>query len=159
MKKRDVILTNAFSIQMIEGKQNRVSFIEISLPEVLCILNDKHTEFKSAIGHADTAKVLSSLLDRDIEVNRININLNQSVTLIVAQLVGGRLPEGCTTLPEGFEFKFYIVESVDIFTVDYTQNGKLITDLFEGTYTEAKNYLMIKYMDDVDDNIHWKSKE
>lgn len=34
-------------------------------------------------------------------------------TLYVGQVVGGRLPEGATTLPDGFEIKFIRVEISD----------------------------------------------
>ncbi len=68
-----------------------VSFTEVSsLPQGLT----------SAIGHADTARVLG------VPMNRVNVSLRKGDTAYVAQLVGGRLPEGTTTLPEGFSFKF-----------------------------------------------------
>jgi hypothetical protein len=54
----------------------------------------------SAVGHADTAAVLG------VQCNRVNVALEKGDTCFVAQLVGGRLPEGSTTLPEGFAFKF-----------------------------------------------------
>ena len=92
MKK--VFLLNAFSLQMLEGDAT-VKFTEVSeLPKGLT----------SAIGHADTARVLG------VEMNRINVTLKRGDTAYVAQLQGGRLPEGSTTLPEGFSFKFYKVE-------------------------------------------------
>lgn len=55
----------------------------------------------SAIGHADTAHVLG------YEPNRINLHFHEGDTFYLAQLQGGRLPEGATTLPEGFTFKYY----------------------------------------------------
>lgn len=57
----------------------------------------------SVVGHADTARVLG------VKYNRVNVTLTEGVTLYVAQLVGGRLPEGATELPQGFKFKFYKV--------------------------------------------------
>ena len=54
----------------------------------------------SAIGHQDTANVLG------VPMNRINVKLYKGDVAYVAQLQGGRLPEGSTTLPDGFEFKF-----------------------------------------------------
>ena len=54
----------------------------------------------SAIGHADTAAVLG------VPMNRVNVQLNAGDSAFVAQLEGGRLPEGSTTLPEGFKFDF-----------------------------------------------------
>ena len=54
----------------------------------------------SAIGHQDTANVLG------VQMNRVNVSLASGDVAYVAQLVGGRLPEGSTTLPDGFTFKF-----------------------------------------------------
>lgn len=54
----------------------------------------------SVVGHPDTAAVLG------VAFNRVSVKLNKGDVLYVAQIVGGRLPEGCTTLPEGFTFKF-----------------------------------------------------
>ena len=54
----------------------------------------------SIVGHPDTAAVLG------VKFNRVSVKLNKGDVLYVAQIVGGRLPEGCTTLPEGFTFKF-----------------------------------------------------
>jgi len=74
-----------------------------------CVVNFKEidtlpTGLKSAIGHADTARVLG------VEPNRINVHLAKGDVAYIAQLMGGRLPEGSTTLPEGFKFKFIRVE-------------------------------------------------
>ena len=92
MKK--VFLLNAFSLQMLKGNAT-VKFTEVSeLPEGLT----------SAIGHADTARVLG------VPMNRVNVTLQKGNVAYVAQLQGGRLPEGSTTLPEGFSFKFFKVE-------------------------------------------------
>lgn len=83
-------LLNAFSLQMV--KTPCVIHVEevSSLPEGLT----------SAIGHADTAAVLG------VEMNRVNVSLGVDDVAYVVQLQGGRLPEGSTTLPEGFSFKF-----------------------------------------------------
>lgn len=87
---RETFLLNAFSLQMIDVPAS-VSFEEVeSLPEGLT----------SAIGHPDTAAVLG------VPMNRVNVKLNSGDVAYVAQLTGGRLPEGSTTLPEGFKFKF-----------------------------------------------------
>ncbi|MDR0753888.1 MAG: DUF1874 domain-containing protein [Prevotellaceae bacterium] len=88
-------ILNAFSLQMIKEKNYSVKVSEIeTLPAGL----------ESAVGHADTAAVLG------VECNRINITLEAGDVVYVAQLQGGRLPEGATKLPEGFSFKFLRVE-------------------------------------------------
>lgn len=87
-------LLNAFSLQMVDTPCN-VKFTEVdNLPGGLT----------SAIGHADTAHVLG------VEPNRINVHLAKGETAYVAQLTGGRLPEGSTTLPDGFHFKYIRVD-------------------------------------------------
>lgn len=87
-------LLNAFSLQMIDTPCD-VSFTDVdSLPSGLT----------SAVGHPDTAKVLG------VECNRMNVHLSKGDVAYVAQLMGGRLPEGCTTLPKGFTFKYIKVE-------------------------------------------------
>lgn len=84
-------LANAFSLQMLRDLNCQISLQEVAeLPEGLT----------SAVGHADTAAVLG------VEMNRVNVSIGKGDTLYVAQLVGDRLPEGSTTLPEGFKFKF-----------------------------------------------------
>ncbi len=98
------ILVNAFSIQMLE-KGGLVKFEEISLEDI-------PADVVSAIGHADTAAVLSDLLGFEVPMNRTSVTLDTETELFVAQLMGGRLPEGATTLPEGFKFKFFRVKIV-----------------------------------------------
>ena len=83
-------LLNAFSLQMVDVPCS-VTFVEVdALPDGLT----------SAIGHQDTANVLG------VPMNRCNVHLSKGDTAYVAQLIGGRLPEGTTTLPDGFAFKF-----------------------------------------------------
>ena len=94
-------LVNAFSIQMLQ-KGGVVRFEEIT-PE------DIPSDVTSAVGHADTANVLSNMLGFEVPMNRAFVTLEPDTEIYVAQLVGGRLPEGATTLPEGFSFKFYRV--------------------------------------------------
>jgi len=90
-------LGNAFSLQMITAKSGNIRFSEVSRSEIPadCI---------SVVGHPDTAAVLG------VPFNRANLKLEAGDTLYVAQLQGGRLPEGTTTLPEGFSFKYYKLE-------------------------------------------------
>lgn len=97
-------MTNAFSIQMLNTTIAHNVSIEPIEPEQVpsdCI---------SAIGHADTAAVVSSILNRTVDANRVSIRLTEQDTLFVAQLTGGRLPEGSTTLPEGFQIVFLKVQ-------------------------------------------------
>ena len=84
-------ICNAFSLQMVKEFPCTIDFEEVKeLPHGL----------ESAIGHADTARVLG------FPCNRINVSLEKGDSVYIAQLVGGRLPEGATALPEGFAFKY-----------------------------------------------------
>ena len=91
---KEMYLLNAFSLQMVDIPCV-CKFSEVEkLPEGL----------KSAVGHPDTAAVLG------VTMNRINVKLNRGDVAYIAQLQGGRLPEGSTTLPEGFSFKYIRVD-------------------------------------------------
>lgn len=117
-----IFLLNAFSLQMLQGDAT-VRFTEVSREQVFNTghweerpFNDEGgiptdsgemfwvSDLESAIGHPDTAKVLG------VEMNRVNVTLKKGDVAFVAQLQGGRLPEGSTTLPDGFSFKFIRVE-------------------------------------------------
>lgn len=91
-------LLNAFSLQMVDVP-SMAKFEEVSeLPEGLT----------SAVGHQDTANVLG------VEMNRVNVHLKAGDVAYVAQLQGGRLPEGATSLPDGFSFTFIKVTIMDL---------------------------------------------
>lgn len=105
-----IYLANSFSLQMLDlEKHSLVEVTPLTMQEVKELLG---SDFVSAVGHQDTAGVLTTLLGVDIPFNRINVTLTPGDSLVVAQLIGGRLPEGSTTLPEGFTFKFLKVELV-----------------------------------------------
>ena len=88
---------NAFSIQMVKDFPATVKVTECSKAEALAPDNI------SVVDHQDTANVLG------VKYNRANLKLYKKDVLYVAQIVGGRLPEGCTTLPKGFLLKFFKV--------------------------------------------------
>lgn len=71
-------------------------------------------EWESCVGHKDTAVVLSKILDAPVQHNRVSISLKQDDLLIVAQVQGGRLPEGATTLPEDCQFVFHTYQVLTI---------------------------------------------
>ncbi len=97
------ILCNAFSLNM-------VSFEDYGLIRVRKVKAEKIPQnIISAIGHADTAAVVSNILGRDIPANRMNISLNEDTVMYVAQYRGPRLPEGATKLPEGATLEFFEV--------------------------------------------------
>lgn len=90
-------LLNAFSLQMLADFPANIQITEVpALPAGLV----------SAVGHADTAAVLG------VPMARINVTLHKGDVAYVAQVVGGRLPEGATTLPAGFTLKYLRVEII-----------------------------------------------
>ncbi len=64
----------------------------------------------SVVGHADTARVFARALGVPVAHNRANITLARGDLLLVGQVVGGRLPEGATTLPAGVSIQWMLVE-------------------------------------------------
>ena len=95
-KEHSVYIGNAFSLQMLAEDQSLVSVIPATWDEV-------PQDAISCIGHIDTAKVASALAGRDIPCQRISVTLNPGDEMFVIQVIGGRLPEGSTELPEGVQ--------------------------------------------------------
>lgn len=93
-------VVNAFSAQMIDlRKMQDLEFTPISET----VFNAIKGVIPSAVGHPDTATVLG------VKMNRCFVRLEKGDKVLLAQLSSGRLPEGCKTLPEGFEFLYSIV--------------------------------------------------
>ena len=112
-------ISNAFSLGMLpewklsnEGALTGLTVEAVTDSSVIDDAIRRHGGFVSAVGHADTAAVFSSILNLDVQMNRISVQLGEDDELLVGQLVGGRLPEGATTLPEGFSIRWVLV-SID----------------------------------------------
>lgn len=101
---------NAFSLQMLDVKDKcAVGIDKLTKQNAKKILKLYEKELKSVIGHQDLANILKEELEMDFEVNRESIKLTLKDMLLVAQVVGGRLPEGTTKLPEGVKIEYYLV--------------------------------------------------
>lgn len=111
-------ISNAFSLQMLPewavtpGEHAGVSINVVPvedpralIEQLLCHGQEPH----SIIGHADTAAVAASILGRDVPMNRESVTLSTDDDLLVMQVTGGRLPEGATSLPEGFTVRWLLV--------------------------------------------------
>jgi hypothetical protein len=90
-----IYIGNAFSLQMV--RPEHLSRLKFELLELVPlnfgnILVDSGVA-ESIVGHADTARILG------VPCNRKSVTLNPGEWLLVAQLTGGRLPEGATELP------------------------------------------------------------
>jgi hypothetical protein len=66
-------------------------------------------ELVSAVGHADTAAIFDSILGVRVQPNRISVRLQEDDRALIGQYIGPRLPEDCTTLPEGARIEWWIV--------------------------------------------------
>ena len=94
-------LANAFSLQMLDlSSATSVDIVPVTMEEVAA------SGFESVVGHLDTANVLTTLLGVEVPMQRASVRLESHDILYVAQVTGGRLPEGATTLPSGMTFKF-----------------------------------------------------
>ena len=89
---------NAFSLQMLSPQEALISVVPAEWEDV-------PADVISCIGHADTAAVASKLAGREIPCQRISVLLDPGDEIFVIQVTGGRLPEGCTTLPEGIKME------------------------------------------------------
>ena len=103
-------IANAFSINMINQFPCDVHFQEISKESAIELIQSNNSEIDSYIGHEDTAFVLSDELNISIPVKRQSLLLKKNEQMLVAQLIGDRLPEGTTKLPENFKFKYFLVK-------------------------------------------------
>ena len=101
-------LGNAFSAGMLEGNA-AVDFTFITLEKAKAY--NSAYKFESCIGHADTALLVSSLLeDKTITMNRCSTVLRPGDVLLIAQYNGPRLSEGAINLPEGAKIRWIMAE-------------------------------------------------
>lgn len=107
-------LLNSFSLNMLSNLhcQVRVSEIpEISARNLLTDYVDKLVfNGISALGHADTATVVSDILGVEVPCNRMTVTLRPGDRAIVAQYIGPRLMEGATELPANAYIKWVMIE-------------------------------------------------
>lgn len=118
-----LIIANALSLNMIPEKAPDTYLIKrITADDVKRMINDADA-VESVIGHSDTAHVVGDILDIQLEANRVSFQLDMKKhvmlsnpnpleveKLVIAQYTGPRLPEGCTTLPEGGNITFWYVD-------------------------------------------------
>ncbi len=109
---KTLYICNAFSLSMLN--RNYV-YTPLPIDDPKEIINSwkaypSTAQIVSAIGHADTAALFSSILGIPLQQNRVSIKLtpNDNAALI-GQYIGPRLPEGSTTLPEGATIEWWII--------------------------------------------------
>lgn len=97
-----IFVANSFSLGMLPSNGGYSLDVSGTMhpADVAAVLASADT-WTSVVGHADTANVISAQLGMDVAHNRANAHLQPGDVVFVAQLQGGRLPEGTTELPEG----------------------------------------------------------
>ena len=100
-------LTNAFSLNMLLCFDSTIRTQEITTEAAAAMV--KEDGLTSAVGHADTANVFSSVLGIPVNMSRITVSLVQGDKILVGQYSGIRLPEGATTLPPGSQIRWVVV--------------------------------------------------
>ena len=99
-----MFLLNAFSLNMVVGNVDIVvRGVSLKTAAIIAV------HCASAVGHADTAAVFSSVLGVPVPCNRATVTLKEGDVALVGQYSGPRLPEGCSTLPEGATIKWVVV--------------------------------------------------
>ena len=99
-----MFILNAFSLNMLGGNADIV-VREVTQRVAACLA----PACISAVGHADTAAVFSNVLRVEIPCNRATVALKPGDAALVGQYSGPRLPEGCSSLPEGATIKWLVV--------------------------------------------------
>lgn len=106
-----MIICNALSLNMLLPTcvMGALRFTRATPELVRACIDESECGAESAIGHADTARIVGALLGVDIPASRRDVKLAVGDEIIVAQYSGPRLPEGATALPEGAKIEFFIV--------------------------------------------------
>jgi len=104
-----MVVTNAISLNMVPPSytDGGIIFRWIGLAEAQRLVREAG-QVVSAIGHADTARLVGQQLGVELPADRRNVLLGDELTL-VAQYVGPRLPEGATELPQGARIEYFVV--------------------------------------------------
>ena len=113
-------ILNAFSLNMVSDLLEgfSVRFTPLSQEAVGRLSEQIGKPFYSAIGHADTAALVSADLGMKLPYNRETISVERGDEVLVAQYRGPRLEEGTTVLPEGARFEYVLVSMPKRFNGD-----------------------------------------
>lgn len=110
-----IFLANSFSFQMITNFPFDSHTEEIT--------KEKFDYYKqhavSYMGNEDLANLL------DVDYNRESLKLRGGDVLLVAQLMGGKLPKGATELPHNVSIKYLCMQILK----DKSENGLFETEI------------------------------
>jgi hypothetical protein len=104
-----VVVTNAVSLNMLppDTTSGGIIFRRITANEARRLVREAGT-IVSAIGHADTARLVGEQLGIELPADRRSVTLGNEL-MLVAQYIGPRLPEGATELPQGARIEYFAV--------------------------------------------------
>lgn len=105
-------LANAFSLSMLDRETQNGYWPHVASPASCPDLANR--KFVSCVGHADTAALLSKLVNAPVKVNRASVKLGPDDQMFVGQYVGPRLPEGATELPEGASIEWWFLRTLTL---------------------------------------------
>ena len=115
-----MIVTNAFSINMLSDSAS-YKFSKVSLEDARELV--QNNRWVSSVGHQDTAALFSALLGQHVRCLRGNVS--DPARMLVGQYSGPRLPEGCSTLPEGATITWWLVSQIDWEQVQDYYEGRI----------------------------------
>lgn len=111
-----IYICNAFSLSMLDADVQRSDNLRVPMPigsnaDARDWLSHRRegVEIVSAVGHADTSAVFSTLLGIPVAANRISVKLTDDSDALIGQYTGPRLPVGATELPEGASIEWWVV--------------------------------------------------
>ena len=104
-----MVVANAISLNMIppDCTSGGIIFRRLGLEEAQRLVREADT-IVSAIGHADTARLIGQQLGIELLADRRSVTLGDEL-MLVAQYIGPRLPEGATELPSGARIEYFLV--------------------------------------------------
>ena len=105
-----MIVTNSFSLNMLsvmDGIWN-ITVLPIDIEHAKVIL-ETGKGVESAVGHADTAAIFSTILGLEVPMIRRTLSLARHSTILVGQYRGPRMTEGAKTLPDGATIEWLLV--------------------------------------------------
>ena len=99
-------LLNAFSLNMLNEFPMSIHLEEVTLEQARELLSGG---FRSAVGHENTAVLMSELLGLEVEAHRMTLSLQHGERALIGQYSGPRLEEGRTSLPEGATLRWILM--------------------------------------------------
>lgn len=104
-------ISTTFSINMLKNTLRTGGLATVDVEEVLPRDIPKE-DLESAVAYEDAARVLSTMFNTEIKVNKSSVQLDDDSDLYVANFIGGRIPDGADVLPGNMDVRFYRVSLV-----------------------------------------------